>query len=63
MDLFGMRLEELAHKSLMHILETHPHDGFRSCSGPCQKHRADTKPDSHIAGPVGIGLIDMIREA
>lgn len=62
MDLFGLRIEELPEKSLRHILETHPRHDFKTCFGPCLQHQADTKPDSQIAGPVSIGLIDMIRE-
>lgn len=62
LDLFGMRLEEIPADVLAAILEKHSRDDFKACFGPCLQHQADTKPKSSIAGPMALGLSDMIQE-
>jgi len=62
LDLFGMRLDEVPPASLEAILDAHPRGDFKDCFSPCLHHQADTKPDSSIAGPMALGLSDMIQE-
>jgi len=62
MDLFGMRVKELPRVDLDRILDRHPRDGFKTCFGPCLQHQAAVKPRSQIAGPMAIGLEDMILD-
>lgn len=62
LDLFGMKLDEVPPAALASILEAHPRDGFKACFPPCLQHQADTKPGSSIAGPMALGLSDMIQE-
>jgi len=62
MDLFGMRIDELPAASLSEILEKHPRDGFKERFSPCLLHQAKTKPRSHIAGAMSIGLSNMIKD-
>ena len=62
MDLFGMRLEELPRGAMNEILSTYPRASFKSEFSPCLNHQAVSKPHSHIAGAVGIGILDRIQE-
>ena len=62
MDLFGMRLDEMPGAAMEAVLEEYPRAGFKAEFSPCLSHQAQRKPDSQIAGAVGIGIIDRVRE-
>ncbi len=62
MDLFGMRIEEMPKDALELVLATYPRVGFKADFSPCLSHQTQRKPDSQIAGAVGIGIIDRIKE-
>lgn len=60
MDLFGMRVEEIPKDTLEELLSRYPRDGFKETFSPCLQHQATTKPQSQIAGAVGIGITDRV---
>ena len=60
MDLFGMRLDEIPKQALDAILTDYPRDRFKAEFAPCLAQQAEKKPDSQIAGAVGIGILDRI---
>lgn len=62
MDLFGMRVEEIPRDTLQQVLAAHSREGFKQEFAPCLSHQAVIKPDSQIAGAVGIGLLDRMQE-
>jgi hypothetical protein len=62
MDLFGMRLDEIDRESLELVLADYPRGSFKAEFSPCLSHQAQQKPDSQIAGAVGIGIADRIKE-
>lgn len=62
MDLFGMRLEEMPRTALDTVLAEYPRADFKAEFSPCLSHQAQEKPDSQIAGAVGIGILDQIKE-
>jgi hypothetical protein len=62
MDLFGMRLDEIPRDVLERVLAEHPRSEFKAEFSPCLVHQAELKPDSQIAGAVGIGIVDRIQE-
>lgn len=55
-DLFGMRIDDVPALDLSRLLEAHPRDSFKTCFSACLMHQAETKPNSHIAGPVALGI-------
>lgn len=61
MDLFGMRLDEIPKGSLEAVLAAYPRGEFRTEFSPCLGHQAEIKPNSQIAGAVGIGILDRIK--
>lgn len=61
-DLFGLQIDEVPKAALAQILEEQPRDGFKTCLSACTSHQAETKPDSHIAGLVGLGMNGRIKE-
>ena len=61
MDLFGMRLDELPPDALAAVLTEYPRGEFKAEFSPCLHHQAQQKPDSQIAGAVGIGILDRIK--
>ena len=61
MDLFGMRIEEVPNGTLEIVLSDYPRGAFKAEFSPCLSHQAQIKPDSHIAGAVGIGILDRIQ--
>ena len=62
LDLFGMQLDEGPPMAPASILEAHPRDGFKECFTHCMHHQANTKPEASIAGPMALGMSDMIQE-
>ncbi len=62
LDLLGSRLEDVPKTDLSAILERYSRDNFCSEFGSCLHHQAASKPGSHIAGPVGIGFVDRLRD-
>lgn len=62
MDLFGMRLDEIPKDALERVLAEYPRADFKTEFSPCLAHQAQRKPESQIAGAVGIGIIDQIKE-
>jgi hypothetical protein len=62
MDLFGTRLDEIDKETLELVLAEYPRGAFRAEFSPCLSHQARQKPDSQIAGAVGIGIADRIKE-
>jgi hypothetical protein len=62
MDLFGMRIDEIPNDTLELVLSDYPRGAFKAEFSPCLSHQAQIKPDSHIAGAVGIGILDRIQE-
>ncbi len=62
-DLLGLRLDEVPPDVLQRILARHPRLAFKRCFGALLAHQAATKPASHIAGHVGLGLLRRLRAA
>lgn len=62
LDLFGMRLDEVPEQALRDVLEAHSRLDFKAEFSPCLVHQAAQKPDSQIAGAVGVGITDRILE-
>lgn len=62
MDLFGMRIDEIPSATLQLLLNEYPRSEFKAQFSPCLAHQANVKPNSHIAGAVGIGILDRIKE-
>jgi hypothetical protein len=62
MDLFGMRIDEIPRDTLEQVLADHPRGAFKTEFSPCLSHQAEIKPDSQIAGAVGIGIVDRIKQ-
>ncbi|MFK7731657.1 MAG: HD domain-containing protein [Pseudomonadales bacterium] len=62
MDLFGMRLDEIPRETLDLVLSGYPRGAFKTEFSPCLAHQAESKPDSQIAGAVGIGILDRVQE-
>lgn len=62
MDLFGARLDEVPEDALDRILEDYPRTRFKAEFSPCLHHQAQLKPESQIAGAVGVGILDRIKE-
>ena len=62
MDLFGMRLDEIPADLLHGVLSEYPRLAFKSEFSPCLAHQASAKPESHIAGAVGVGILDRMQE-
>lgn len=62
MDLFGMRLDEFPRDTLEAVLRAYPRGEFKTEFSPCLGHQAQIKPNSQIAGAVGIGILDRIKE-
>ena len=62
MDLFGMRVDEIAEDTLDLVLKDYPRGAFKAEFSPCLSHQAQLKPESQIAGAVGIGITDRIQE-
>ncbi len=62
MDLFGMRIDEIPDAALMSVLEEYPRSEFQSEFSPCLAHQAQSKPESQIAGAVGVGIIHRIMK-
>lgn len=61
MDLFGMRIDEVPNETLQLVLSGYPRGAFKAEFSPCLSHQAQLKPDSQIAGAVGIGILDRIQ--
>ena len=62
MDLFGMRIDEVPKDALELVLSEYPRCAFKTEFSPCLSHQAQFKPNSQIAGAVGIGILDRIQE-
>ena len=62
MDLFGMRIDEVPRDVLEMVQTDYPRAGFKAEFSPCLHHQAQQKPDSQIAGAVGIGILDRVKE-
>ena len=62
MDLFGMRLDEVPKDALEAVLTDYPRADFKTEFSPCLSLQAQLKPESQIAGAVGIGILDRIKQ-
>ena len=62
MDLFGMRIDEMPRDTLELVLASYPRGAFKDEFSPCLSHQAQLKPESQIAGAVGIGILDRIKD-
>lgn len=62
-DLLGLRLGELPSELLAGVLENWPRLGFKDRFASLLADQAANKPESHIAGHVGLGLLDRMRAA
>jgi len=62
MDLFGTRLDEVPEDALDMVLTDYPRTHFKAEFSPCLHHQAQQKPASQIAGAVGVGILDRIKE-
>lgn len=62
MDLFGMRVDEMPRDTLELVLSDYSRGAFKAEFSQCLSHQAQSKPDSQIAGAVGIGILDRIQE-
>ncbi len=63
LDLFGARLGEIPRLDLERLLEEWPRCGFKTEFPTCLERQVELKPDSHIAGAMGLGLADRTRAA
>jgi hypothetical protein len=62
-DLFGVRLDEIPPLDLQRLLEEWPRCGFKTDFPTCLERQVELKPDSHIAGAMGLGLAKRVRTA
>lgn len=62
LDVFGMRLAEIPPRALEEVLARFPRGAFKEEFTPCLQHQAATKPRSHIAGAMALGLAGMVRD-
>lgn len=62
-DLFGMRLDEIPPLDLQRLLEEWPRCGFKTDFPTCLERQVELKPNSHIAGAMGLGLAGRVRAA
>lgn len=62
-DLFGMRLDEIPPLDLQRMLEEWPRCGFKADFPTLLERQVELKPDSHIAGAMGLGLATRVRAA
>lgn len=61
LDLFGARLGEIPTLELERLLEEWPRCGFKNGFPTCLERQVELKPQSHIAGAMGLGLTDRVR--
>jgi len=62
-DLFGARLDEIPKLDMARILDEWPRCGFSTEFPRCLERQVELKPQSHIAGAMGLGLGDRARAA
>jgi HD domain len=62
MDLLGMRINEIPQEYILDVLAQFPRDNVKQTFSHCLHHQAKQKPCSHIAGAVGLGITNRIRE-
>lgn len=62
-DLFGMRLAEIPQLDLERLLDEWPRCGFKRGFPTCLERQVELKPESHIAGAMGLGLAGRVRAA
>ena len=62
-DLFGIRLDEIPPIDLQQLLDEWPRCGFKAEFPPLLERQAELKPDSHIAGAMGLGLAGRVHAA
>lgn len=62
-DLFGMRLDEIPRLDLQRLLEEWPRCAFKAHFPTLLERQVELKPDSHIAGAMGLGLASRVRAA
>ena len=58
-----MRLEEIPRLDLERLLAEWPRCGFKTGFPTCLERQVELKPESHIAGAMGLGLADRVRAA
>jgi hypothetical protein len=63
LDLFGSRLAEIPLLELERLLEEWPRCGFKRDFPTCLERQVELKPQSHIAGAMGLGLAGRVRAA
>ncbi len=62
MDLFGMRVDEVPAHVFRTLLSEYPRSTFKDQFSPCLAHQSESKPESHIAGAVGVGILNRIKD-
>ncbi|MCP4004384.1 MAG: HD domain-containing protein [bacterium] len=62
-DLFGTRLVEIPPFDLDRLLDEWPRCGFKTDFPACLERQVELKPESHIAGAMGLGLAGRVRAA
>ncbi|PEQ10515.1 hypothetical protein B2G71_22060 [Novosphingobium sp. PC22D] len=63
MDVIGVRKEDFDRAEVERVVEHWPREGFKRCFSQRLSAEARMKPDSNIAGHVGLGFIRKIETA
>ena len=63
LDLFGARLAEIPTLELERLLEAWPRCDFKTAFPACLARQVELKPNTHIAGALGLGLADRVGAA
>ncbi len=61
MDVFGYRAMDIAPKTVEHIVQAYPRLGLKDVLVNILQDEAKRKPNSHIAGLVGLGFCNKIK--
>ncbi len=62
-DLLGARVDEIPKGDLDRLLAEWPRAGFKHDFPGCLERQVELKPNSHIAGAMGLGLATLARSA
>ena len=63
LDLFGLRVDEVPKGEFERVLEEWPRCAFKTGFTSCLERQVQLKPESHIAGAMGLGLRKRIHDA
>lgn len=60
-DVLGLRMDEIPQGMLAEVLDKYPRLDFKTSFSTMLRQQAESKPDSHIAGPMGLGFEKKVR--